>query len=152
MSSLNKASLLGRLGKDPESFTTQQGVEIAKFSLATSETWKGKDGEKKERTEWHNVVIYNEGLSGVAMRYLKKGSQCYIEGKISTRKYEAKDGTEKYITEIVLDTFNGKLILVGKPPEGGASDDEAPPSQRKRTAAPAKKESQFEKLDDEVPF
>lgn len=153
--SVNKAILVGRLGKDPESFSPQSGGEIVKFSLATSERWKSKDGEKKERTEWHNIVIYNDGLAGVAKRFLSKGSEVYIEGKINTRKYTDKNGDEKYITEIIVDSFNGKIALIGGK-SGGSSDEERPPSERKsseKIEASRKEYAAAQRdLDDEVPF
>ena len=110
---LNKASLIGNLGRDPEIRTTRDGLKIANFSIATTESWKDKNsGEKKERTNWHNIVIFNEPIAKVAEQYLKKGSKVYIEGSIETRKYE-KDGQDRYTTEIVLRPFNGQLILLG---------------------------------------
>jgi single-strand DNA-binding protein len=147
MSSLNQVSLIGRLGKDPEVRHTQGGKPIANFSVATSETWKDKSGEKQERTEWHNVVVFNEGLANVVEKYLHKGSQVYVQGQIRTRKWEDKDGATRYTTEVVLDAFNGVLRMLGGKPEGGASESEPKPQAKAKPAVRAE-----ELLDDEVPF
>lgn len=150
--SVNKAILIGRLGKDPETFNTQAGQAIVKFSLATSETWRSKDGERKERTEWHNIVVYNEQLGKIVTQYVKKGDPVYLEGKISTRKYE-KDGEDRYITEIILDQFDGKLKMLASKKDK-EQDDDTPPSQQRRPAPQARKPAPaYERdLDDEVPF
>lgn len=108
MAGLNKAMLIGRLGKDPVSRSMGNGSEVVSFSLATSETWRDKaTGDRKEKTEWHNVVIFNENIGKIAKQYLKKGSEVYIEGKMQTRKWSDQNGVEKYTTEIVLENFNG---------------------------------------------
>ena len=113
MSSLNKVMLIGHLGKDPEIRKTQDGRSVANFSLATSESWKDKNtGEKKEKTDWHNVVVFNEGLAGVIEKYVKKGSKIYVEGKLQTRKWQDKDGSDRYTTEVILQNFDGKIILL----------------------------------------
>lgn len=113
MSSINKAILIGNLGKDPEIRTTQDGREVANLTLATSESWKDKStGERKEKTEWHKISVFNEGLVGVVKSYLKKGSKVYIEGAIQTKKWTDKDGNEKYSTEIVLHGFNATLVML----------------------------------------
>lgn len=114
MSSVNKVILIGTLGRDPEIRSTQDGKRIANLSVATSERWKDKNGERKDKTEWHRVVIYNDGLSGVAQSYLKKGSQVYLEGSLQTRKWTDKDGNEKYSTEVVLQNFSGTLVMLTK--------------------------------------
>jgi single-strand DNA-binding protein len=115
MSSVNKVIIIGNLGKDPEIRTTQDGKEIANMTVATSENWKDKaTGEKKEKTEWHKVVIFNDGLAGVAKNYLKKGSKVYLEGSLQTRKWTDKDGAEKYSTEIVLQGYGCNLTLLDK--------------------------------------
>ena len=112
MSSLNKVQLIGNLGNDPD--IINEG-KIAKFSLATSESWNDKtSGEKMTKTEWHNIVVYNEGLVGVIQQYVKKGSKVYVEGQLQTRKWEDKDGVTKYTTEIVLQNFNGTLTMLGE--------------------------------------
>lgn len=114
MASLNKVMLIGNLGKDPEVRHTQDGKAIVNLTLATSESWKDKaTGEKKEKTEWHRVVIFNDGLAKVAEAYLKKGSTVYLEGQLQTRKWTDKDGVEKYSTEIVLQNFKGEMVLLG---------------------------------------
>lgn len=120
--SVNKVILVGNLGRDPEIRSMQSGEEIAQLSLATSETWKDKaSGERKERTEWHRVVIFNENLVKVAKSYLKKGSKVYIEGSLQTRKWTDKDGAEKYTTEVVLQRFRGELTMLDGREGGGGS-------------------------------
>lgn len=120
MSSLNKVQLIGRLGADPESRSFSNGGKVVNLRIATSETWKDKNtGERQERTEWHTVAIFNEGLGSVAERYLKKGSNVYIEGQLQTRKWQDKDGSDRYSTEIVLKPFNGALVLLGDSQGGG---------------------------------
>lgn len=109
----NKAILVGNLGKDPEIRVMNNGTKIAKFSLATSERWKDKQsGEKKEKTHWHNVVVFNEGLIGIIERYVKKGSKLYVEGSIETRKWQDQSGADRYATEIVLKAFGGIIELL----------------------------------------
>ncbi len=113
--SVNKVILVGTLGKDPEIRSTQDGREIANLSVATSESWKDKNpGEKKERTEWNRVVIFNEGLAKVAKNYLKKGSKVYLEGQLQTRKWTDNQGQDKYSTEVVLQNFGGTLVMLNK--------------------------------------
>ena len=113
--SLNKVLLIGRLGADPEIKQMVNGKNVARFSLATGQTWKDKNtGEKKQKTEWHRVVIFNEGLVNVIQQYLKKGSQVYIEGQLSTRKWrDEKSGQDKYSTEVVLQGYNSSLTMLG---------------------------------------
>jgi single-strand DNA-binding protein len=114
MSSVNKAIIIGNVGKDPEIRSMQSGDTVASFSIATSESWKDKtSGERKEKTEWHRVSCFNQGLNKVIEKYVKKGSKIYIEGQIETRKWTDKDGAEKYSTEIVLRPFRGELVLLG---------------------------------------
>ena len=113
--SINKAILIGNLGKDPEIRTTGDGREIASFSLATSESWKDKNsGEKREKTEWHNVVVFSAGLVNIIKNYVKKGSKLYLEGSLQTRKWTDKQGVDKYSTEIVLQNFNSTLQILNK--------------------------------------
>ena len=121
--SVNKVILVGNLGKDPEIRRTQDGRPIANLSIATSETWRDKaTGERKEKTEWHRVVIFNEGLCKVAEQYLKKGAKVYIEGQLQTRKWTDQAGVEKYSTEVVLQGFNSTLtMLEGRSGGGGGS-------------------------------
>ncbi len=111
--SVNKVILLGNLGQDPDIRTMQSGKKVATMSLATSDSWKDKDtGEKKEKTEWHRVVVFNEGLIGVVENYIKKGSKLYIEGALQTRKWTDDAGTEKYTTEIVIQGYGGRIDIV----------------------------------------
>lgn len=114
--SVNKAIILGNLGKDPVIRTTQSGQKIATLSIATSESWKNKQtGERQERTTWHTVVIFNEGLAGVAEKYLRKGAKVYVEGSLQTRKWQDQQGQDRYVTEIVLQAFNGTLTIIDSP-------------------------------------
>lgn len=118
--SVNKVILIGNLGRDPEVRTTQDGKEIVNFPVATSESWRDRStGEKRERTEWHRIVIFNDGLSNIAKNYLKKGSKVYLEGQLQTRKWVDQSGQEKYSTEVVLQGFNAALTLLDKPGGGG---------------------------------
>jgi single-strand DNA-binding protein len=118
--SVNKVILVGNLGRDPEVRQTQAGADIVHLALATSETWRDKaSGERKEKTEWHRVVIFNENLGKVAKQYLKKGAKVYIEGALQTRKWTDKEGQEKYTTEIVLDRFRGELTMLDTRGGGG---------------------------------
>jgi single-strand DNA-binding protein len=127
MSSLNRAQIIGNVGKDPEIKSMSNGNRVANLTVATSESWKDKStGDKKERTEWHRIVVWNEGLVGVIEKYVHKGTKVMIEGQIQTRKYE-QNGVEKYTTEIVLQGFGGQLILLGSKSDSerssGGSDD-----------------------------
>jgi single-strand DNA-binding protein len=119
MAGLNRVMLIGRLGADPEARSLNNGGEVVNLRLATSESWKDRDGNKQERTEWHQVVIFNEGLAKVAKSYLRKGSQCFIEGQLQTRKWQDQSGNDKYSTEIVLQKFRGELVLLDSR-EGGS--------------------------------
>jgi len=162
--SVNKVILVGNLGADPVVRHTQDGKPIVSFGLATSESWRDKgSGEKKEKTEWHNVVIFNENLAKLAEQYLKKGSTVYLEGSLQTRKYTNKEGVEVRTTEVVLQNFRGEMqFLGGRAGAGdsagagnyGGSDDgfgAASPMERPRASA-APKQSFARDLDDEVPF
>ena len=112
--SINKVILVGNLGRDPEVRATQDGSKIVNLSLATSERWKDRNsGEQREKTEWHRVVIFNENLGRIAEQYLRKGSTCYIEGQMQTRKWTDQQGVEKYTTEVVLQRYRGELTLLG---------------------------------------
>jgi len=125
MSSLNRAQIIGNVGKDPEIRATQDGREIASFSVATSESWKDKStGAKKESVEWHRIVVFNEGLVKVIKQYVTKGTKLMVEGKIKTRKWVNKDGVDQYSTEIVLENYGGQMILLGGKPSGGSSNDD----------------------------
>lgn len=130
MGSLNKVCLIGHLGKDPEVRSFQNGNRVANLTVATSENWKDKTtGEKKEKTEWHRVSIFNDKLVDVAEKYLKKGAQVYLEGSLETRKWMDKDGVEKYSTEVVLKNFNGTLTMLGKGSAGGSPIAESAPDE-----------------------
>ena len=114
MSSVNKVILLGNLGRDPDIRSMQSGKKMASFSIATSKRWKDKNTqEQKEATSWHNIVVFNEGLVDVIEKYVKKGSKIYIEGELSTRKYQDKDGNDRYTTEVVLQGYNSNLTMLG---------------------------------------
>ncbi len=110
--SMNKVILVGNLGRDPEIRHTNSGQKIANLSVATSDTWKDKSGERQERTEWHRVVVFNANLADVAERYLHKGSKVYLEGALQTRKYTDQSGQERFTTEVVLGAFRGELIIL----------------------------------------
>ena len=121
--SLNKVMLIGNLGNDPEVRSTQDGRSLCTFSIATTESWKDKNsGERRDKTEWHRIVIFNEGLVRIAEQYLKKGSKVFLEGQLQTRKWEDKDGIEKYTTEVVLQNFNGNLTMLGGRNDNSSSD------------------------------
>lgn len=136
--SVNKVILLGALGRDPEVRYMQSGDKVVNLSLATSERWKDKSGERQEKTEWHRVVIFDQNIADVAEKYLKKGSKCYLEGQLQTRKWIDQSGVEKYTTEIVLQRFRGALTLLGD--SGGERDSG-------HGARPAAAE-----MDDDLPF
>jgi single-strand DNA-binding protein len=145
--SVNKVILIGNLGADPEIRRTQDGRPIANLRVATSETWKDKNtGERREKTEWHRVVIFNKNLADVAEKYLRKGAKVYLEGSLQTRKWTDKDGAEKYSTEVVLQNFNGTLVMLDGRGEGGGGG-------RERVgASEAPAAFQRDDLDDEIPF
>jgi single-strand DNA-binding protein len=117
--SVNKVILVGNLGADPESRSLNNGGEVVNIRVATSENWKDRDGNRQERTEWHNVVIFNENLGRVAKSYLRKGSKVYLEGQLQTRKWTDNNGNDRYTTEIVLQRFRGELVLLDRA-EGGS--------------------------------
>jgi len=152
--SLNKVTLIGHLGKDPEIRNAQSGMKIVNLTVATSESWNDKaSGERKEQTEWHRVVIMNDRLGDVAERYLKKGSKVYLEGKLQTRKWTDNSGAEKYTTEVLLGRFGGELLLLDRNPNSGG-EEYAPRAAAKPVAArsggwDAKPDVD---IDDEIPF
>ncbi len=119
MAGVNKVILVGNLGDDPEARSLGNGGEVVNLRVATSETWKDKDGNRQERTEWHRVVIFNENLGRVAKSYLRKGSKVYLEGQIQTRKWQDQSGNDRYSTEIVLQKFRGELVLLDAREGGG---------------------------------
>ncbi|HEY0446112.1 MAG TPA: single-stranded DNA-binding protein [Allosphingosinicella sp.] len=163
MAGVNKVILVGNLGDDPESRSLNNGGEVVNLRIATSESWKDRDGNRQERTEWHRVVIFNENLGKVAKSYLRKGSKVYLEGQIQTRKWQDNSGQDKYSTEIVLQRFRGELVLLdskgggvgGGGGGGGDYEDRGSSSggsssggARQQRPAPA-----FDSdLDDDVPF
>ncbi|HRE45219.1 MAG TPA: single-stranded DNA-binding protein [Terricaulis sp.] len=157
--SVNKVILVGNLGKDPEIRRLNNGDPVVNLSIATSETWRDKQsGERKEKTEWHRVVIFNENIAKVAEQYLKKGSTVYIEGQLQTRKYE-QNGQEKYTTEVVLQRFRGELTMLGGKGDGGGRsyDDDAGSSfgggnRGSKRVSDGPRESFNQDLDDEIPF
>ena len=121
MAGVNKVILVGNLGADPEARSLNNGGEVVNMRVATSESWKDRDGNRQERTEWHNVVIFNENLGRVAKSYLRKGSKVYLEGQLQTRKWQDQSGNDKYTTEVVLQRFRGELVLLDSRGEGGGS-------------------------------
>ena len=170
--SVNKVLILGRLGRDPEVRNFQNGGKVVNLRVATGERYKDKEGTMQEKTEWHSVAIFNEKLGEIAERYLKKGSQVYLEGQIETRKWQDKDGAEKYSTEIVLRNFRGELTLLDSRGGGAAGGDDdnyaggssAPAPARSgaysgggaaRPPAPAARggwDNKKNDLDDDIPF
>ena len=162
--SLNKVTLIGRLGADPETRHFSNGGQVVSLSIATSETWKDQSGERRERTEWHRVSIFTEGLGDVVAQYARKGALVYVEGKLETRKWQDREGNDRTSTEIVLRPFNGTFtFLADAPPSGGreerasaaapAAGAERPARGRartERTAAPAK--APAGDMDDDIPF
>jgi single-strand DNA-binding protein len=122
MAGVNKVILVGNLGDDPEARSLNNGGEVVNLRVATSESWKDRDGNRQERTEWHRVVIFNENLGKVAKSYLRKGSKVYLEGQIQTRKWQDQSGQDRYSTEIVLQRFRGELVLLDSRGGGGGED------------------------------
>ena len=147
--SLNKVQLIGRLGADPEVKQMVNGKSVARLSLATSQSWKDRNtGEKKEKTEWHRIVVFNEGLINVVQQYLKKGAQIYIEAQISTRKWkDEQTGQDKYSTEIVLQGYNSTLTMLG-----GSSNNATTSSNEKNNDFDQTNQQNNNDLDDEIPF
>lgn len=159
--SVNKVILVGNLGRDPEIKQLPSGSSIANLSVATSETWRDKaSGERKEKTEWHRVVVFNEGLVRICEQYLKKGSKVYLEGQLETRKWQDKDGNDKYSTEVVLRNFNAALTMLDgrndSAPAGGWDQDRAPArgagAKAKGGKGPQEDFSRGGDFDDEIPF
>ena len=162
--SVNKVILVGNLGKDPESRSFQNGGEVVSFSVATSESWKDRNsGDRKEKTEWHNVSIFSEGLARVAKSYLRKGSKVYLEGQLETRKWQDQSGNDRYTTDVVLRKFNSSMVLLDGRGEGGGGagsgrgggynqdydDIGGPPARNQSRPQPAAFDTD---LDDDVPF
>ena len=148
--SLNKVQLIGRLGADPEVKQMVNGKSVARLSLATSQSWKDKNtGEKKEKTEWHRIVVFNEGLVNVVQQYLKKGAQVYIEGQLSTRKWkDEQSGQDKYSTEIILQGYNSTLTMLG----GSSANNLSSSSSSKNNEFDQTNQQNNSDLDDEIPF
>ena len=155
--SVNKVILVGNLGRDPEVRTMQDGNPVVNMSVATSETWRDRNsGERRERTEWHRVVIFNEHLAEIAQKYLHKGSKIYVEGQLQTRKWTDQSGQERYSTEVVLRRFRGELTMLDTRGEGGGGyqrgegqhSGEGEPRREAREKAPAGADD----LDDDIPF
>jgi single-strand DNA-binding protein len=155
--SVNKVILVGNVGRDPEIRSTQDGTRVANLSLATSETWRDKNsGERKERTEWHRIVIFNERLVDVVEKYVKKGAKLYIEGALQTRKWTDNTGAEKYTTEVVLQRFRGELTMLDSRGGGGmggsAGDDMGSSGSGSGGMGGARGGGSSQDLDDEIPF
>lgn len=147
--SVNKVILVGNLGKDPEVRRMTNGEPVVNLSVATSETWRDKaSGERKEKTEWHRVVIFNENLAKVAEQYLKKGAKVYLEGALQTRKWTDKDGQDKYSTEVVLNRFNGTMVMLDGRGGGGAGGEGGFGGGAREQPA----SFQRDEMDDEIPF
>tara|TARA_Y100001970_G_scaffold267665_1_gene357944 strand:+ start:355 stop:801 length:447 start_codon:yes stop_codon:yes gene_type:complete len=145
--SLNKVMLIGRLGQDPEVRNTQDGRSLCTFSIATSESWNDKNtGEKREKTEWHRIVVFNEGLVNIIQQYVKKGSNVFLEGQLQTRKWEDKDGIEKYTTEVVLQGFNSTFKMLDNRNTGSVDNNFSQDSSISDS-------SDFDsEIDDDIPF
>ena len=161
--SVNKVILLGNLGRDPDVRTMQNGKKVCTLSIATSDSWKDKEtGEKKEKTEWHRVVVFNEGLVGVVENYVKKGSKLYIEGSLQTRKWTDDSGTEKYTTEVVIQGYGGRIDMLDSKSTGDSitentgedTSKKKDSSQNKNSEGTenVKKNDSSDELDDEIPF
>ena len=159
MAGINKVIILGRLGRDPETRNFQNGGKVVNLRIATSERYKDREGNQQERTEWHSVAIFNDRLADVADKYLRKGSEVYVEGQLETRKWQDQSGQDRYTTEIVLRQYRGELQLVGGGGNGSRRDDA--PASGEPAAEPASSgggsgwdaaQSQRGALDDEIPF
>jgi single-strand DNA-binding protein len=141
--SMNRVTLVGNVGKDPESRSFSSGGKVVNFSVATSENWKDKaSGERKEKTEWHNVAVFQDGLVGIVEQYVRKGSKVLVEGKLQTRKWQDQSGADRYSTEVVLQGPDARILLLDGKPQSGSS---SAPAQREQAALATE-------LDDDVPF
>lgn len=158
MSSLNRCTFIGNVGRDPEIKSFNNGGKIANFSIACTESWKDKQsGERKERTEWINISVQNEGLISVVERFVRKGSKLYVEGSFQTRKWQDQNGQDRYSTEVVLRPFNGSIVLLDGKPQGESGREDRTYGTDRRTANQAHQETRqtagaFDDLDDSVPF
>ncbi len=149
--SINKVILVGNVGQDPEIRSTSDGREIANFSLATSESWKDKNsGEKKEKTEWHRIVVFSPGLAGIVKNYVKKGTKVYVEGSLQTRKWTDNQGVEKYTTEVVLQNFNSTMQILDS--RGGSNSSDSYPRETSSGGKSQSSNVSVEEHDDEIPF
>lgn len=153
MAGVNKVILVGNLGRDPEVRRMNSGDAVCNLSVATSESWRDRQsGEKREKTEWHRVVIFNENLVKVCENYLRKGSKVYVEGQLQTRKWTDQNGQEKYSTEVVLQKFRGELQMLDGRNEGGSSFESAPSRSAPAAMDGPKEDFRNADLDDEIPF
>ena len=151
MAYLNKVMLIGNVGKDPETRVTPSGRKKVSFSLATSRRYRDANGETREMTDWHNIVVFNEGLAGVAEKYLKKGARCMVEGEMRTRKWQDQSGQDRWSTEVVLPAFGGNLILLGES-TGRSAPDEGGYGSSKPAATASTSPNYAEDLNDDIPF
>ena len=151
--SVNKVILIGNLGQDPEIRRTQDGRPIANFSVATTDSWRDKNtGERRERTEWHRVVCFIEGLCKIIEQYVKKGSKVYIEGQLQTRKWQDQSGNDRYTTEVVLQGFNGTLTMLDSRSSGGGGGSSSSSGSSDSSASDQPSVSSSDDVDDEIPF
>ena len=151
--SVNKVILLGNLGKDPDIRSMQSGKKMASFPIATSKRWKDRNTqEQKEVTSWHNIVVFNEGLVDVIEKYIKKGSKIYIEGELSTRKYQDKDGNDRYTTEVVLQGYNSNLTMLGSNSSNAQQIENNTSSFEENTESSISNNQDSSNLDDDIPF
>ena len=152
MASLNKVMLIGNIGQEPEIKTTQSGKEFANLSIATSDSWKDKNsGEKKEKTEWHKVVVFNDGLVNIIKQYCHKGDRLYVEGQVRTRKWD-QDGQTRYTTEVVLGSYTGHLVMCSSKPSNSRSKPVQVNDVNYPTKEQARQNRENDYLDDEIPF
>lgn len=154
MAGLNKVMLIGHLGADPDIRRTHSGADVVSFRIATSESWKDKNtGERKEKTEWHSIVVFNENLARICAEYLKKGSKVYVEGQLQTRKWQDQAGADRYTTEIVLQNFRGEIQLLDRQPSNRPPGAESPEEYgQTRTRETGQQQRAPRELDDEIPF
>lgn len=155
MASMNRATIVGNLGLDPEIRSTTSGAKVATFSVATGESYTDKNtNEKKEITDWHRVVVWNENLVKIVEQYLKKGMRVLVEGKLKTRKWQAQDGSDRYVTEIVLQSFDARILMLGSRTGGvpAPGDDDAPPASGSSTRRAVASAARNDDMNDDIPF
>lgn len=156
--SLNRVTLIGHLGQDPDIRRTQGGQTIVTLSLATSESWRDKQsGERREKTEWHRIIVFNEGLAKIAEQYLKKGMKIYAEGALQTRKWQDQQGHDRYTTEVVMSAYNGMILMLSSPDgtRSSAADrptDDGSAYRAAKSGEPPKRPAAADPMDDEIPF